>query len=70
MLRLGEGVKSHHFGFCVTKKSVPELGGAVFLNMNGAQQSTVRLSIGAPDVVWRVVKHTVSNYFKTGKILR
>jgi len=49
---------------------VPELGGAVlwfFLNMNGAQDTTVRSSIGAPEVVRHDGKHTRSIILKLAK---
>ena len=42
-----------------------------FPNMNrahGAQGSTVRSSVGIPEVARHVVKHT--NYFEHGEILR
>jgi len=48
-------------GYCFTKKFCPELDGAVlglFLNTNVAEDATARSSIGAPEVVWRVIKHT------------
>ena len=53
-------IKNSQLGFRITKKFCTELVGAVlwlFLNMIGAQEATVRSSVGAPEVVWRVVKH-------------
>jgi len=68
VLRLGGGGgKSPLLGFCVTIKILSQLGG-FFLNMNEAQGATIGSSIGAPDVVWRVVK-THTTYFETSKML-
>jgi len=38
--------------------------------MNGAQDATVKSSIGAPEIVRHDVKQKIMNYFETGEILR
>ena len=67
MLRLG--IRSPQLGFCIIINSVKSSAKPFYdflLNMESAQNATIRSSIGAPEIV----KYDVKHYFETGEILR